>query len=146
MCRYKGSFRRTPPGDPEPHGQGTFTSKLLKVTFQGLLNNGRPEKGYLTENGKQFLVTYAADCRHIKDWPDPKTKQTQNDVNGLCSDGKPHQWVSSQSLANDKTDRGGKVSVKVVGVGGGGLKGHSMHDHGDRGFLYCTKCRSQTVI
>ena len=120
--------------------------KILRVSFNGLFKNGRPEKGYQTENGKQFRVTYATDCSHIKDWPDPKTKLMENEINGMCCDGKLHKYLCSQSLSNDKTDRGGKVSVKVLGAGGGGLAGHSKHDHGDRGIKFCERCKCEQSL
>jgi len=135
VCRYEGGHE-----NHLRHGQGTFTSK--HYTFDGLLKEGRPVKGFLIEDNQRFSVTYAKDCKVIEEWPDPVTKVSKDgvDVNAMCSDGKPHVWVITHGLQNDKTDRGGKGSVNVLGVGGGGVAAHSMHDHGQRAYKYCTKC------
>lgn len=61
----------------------------------------------------------------------------------LCIDGLAHNFVTSQAR-NEATDRGGVLTAKMFGFGGG-LKGSSKHDRGDRLVIYCTKCGASPV-
>ena len=64
--------------------------------------------------------------------PPPQQHQT------LCIDGLAHNFVSSQAR-NEATNRGGGLTAKVFGFGGG-FKGYKKHDGGERLVIYCTKC------
>ncbi len=62
----------------------------------------------------------------------------------LCPAGGAHDF--QQALArNDATDRGAGAKVGWMGFGGG-VKGHSKHDRGDRVVLYCKKCGADKVL
>lgn len=61
----------------------------------------------------------------------------------LCVDGEAHNFQAAKAR-NDTTDRGAAVNAKAMGMGGG-VSGHSKHDHGDRVVLFCSKCGATKV-